>query len=256
MFFGSDDIMDKNMVEEMINGLNSYSCFKPRYVDFRDGEKINLNSKHFIGEGVFGVKKSIFEQMNGFEPWMCAADSDFMGRFYKQKYRLKVSNKLNFYRRIHNQGLTSRKDTGMSSQLRANYAKISKNKKGDGNPSILHTRPFELVTTETFTITKEYDYQREIRNQKLDMIFNKTIRKSVEVPQHKKPDPVILDRFDFLYNNKTEEPRIIKTNKPNNRQELIDKKNGTTKNTIKELFSVKPNHREGKNFIHLGGKFN
>ena len=144
----------------------------------------------------------------------------------------------------------------MASKLRGNYARLSKTKKGDGNPSILHTRPYEVVTTETFTITKEYDYQREIRNQKLDMIFNKTIRKSVEVPQHKKPDPVILDRLDFLYKNKTEEPRIIKTNKPNNRQELIDKKNGVTKNTIKEMFSIKPNHREGKNFINLGGKFN
>ena len=145
----------------------------------------------------------------------------------------------------------------MASKLRGNYARLSKTKKGDGNPSILHTRPFEFITTETFTLTKEHDFQLEIRNQKINSVLNKKERKVVEIqPQQKKQDPVVLNRLDFLFNKRTEEPRIIKTNKPNNRQELIDKKNGTTKNTINEMFKVKPNHREGKNFINLGGKFN
>jgi glycosyltransferase involved in cell wall biosynthesis len=254
LFFDSDDIMSETTIKDVVNNLGLYEVIKLKYKEIIDG-KIQENTESF-GEGVFAIKKNIFLQMNGFEPWKVAADSDFMSRLYKKKSKIFHTNNVSFLYRRHTTSLTKRPDTGMASKLRGNYARLSKTKKGDGNPSILHTRPYEVVTTETFTITKEYDYQREIRNQKLDMIFNKTIRKSVEVPQHKKPDPVILDRLDFLYKNKTEEPRIIKTNKPNNRQELIDKKNGATKNTVKEVFSVKPNHREGKNFIHLGGKFN
>lgn len=254
LFFDSDDIMTESTISEIISNIGYYDMVRLKYKEIIDG-KIQ-DKKENYHEGNFAIKKSIFLSMNGFEPWMCAADSDFLGRLYKRKPRIYHTKNLSVYYRRHSDSLTKRSDTGMASKLRGNYAKISKNKKGNGNPSILHTRPYEVVTTETFTITKEYDYQREIRNQKLDMIFNKTIRKSVEVPQHKKPDPVILDRLDFLYKNKTEEPRIIKTNKPNNRQELIDNKNGVTKNTIKEMFSIKPNHREGKNFINLGGKFN
>jgi len=253
MFFGSDDIMDKNMVEDTINSLNSYSCFKPKYVDFKDGGKIDLKSKKFIGEGVFGIKKSIFEQMNGFEPWMCAADSDFMGRLYKKRYRLKISNKLNFYRRVHHNSLTNRKDTGMISQLRATYAKTSKNKKGDGNPDRLYTRDFVMVGINTIIVdTKNNEYYNHRKSQ-LDKVLTPTPRKVVD-KQITKKDPVTSDRLETLFQNKPELVRTIKTNKPQDRQELINKKNNTN-NTIKELFPSKPNRREGKNFINFGGKF-
>lgn len=254
LFFDSDDIMMESTISEIISNIGYYDMVRLKYKEIIDG-KIQ-DKKENYHEGNFAIKKSIFLSMNGFEPWMCAADSDFLSRLYRRKPRIFHTKNLSVYYRRHSDSLTKRSDTGMASKLRGNYAKISKNKKGDGNPLILHTRPFELVTTETFVVTKEYDAKLEIRNQKIDLIFNRPTRKNVEVSPQKKQDPVILDRLDFLYNNKPEPVRIIKTNKPNNRQELIDKKNGTTKNTINEMFKVKPNHREGKNFINLGSKFN
>ena len=145
MFFGSDDIMDKNMVSDMINGLNKFDCIKPTYVNFNDGQEINIKSKKLRGEGVFGIKKSSFNYMNGFEPWMCAADSDFMGRIYKTKNRINYTNNINFYRRIHENGLTSRTDTGMGSPLRAHYVKLSMNKKVAGPLEIMVTEPFVYI---------------------------------------------------------------------------------------------------------------
>ena len=145
MFFGSDDIMNKNMVPDMINGLYKFDCVKPSYVDFNDGQEINIKSKKHIGEGVFGIKKSVFDYMNGFEPWMCAADSDFMGRIYKNKNRIKYTNSINFYHRIHKNGLTSRTDTGMGSPLRAHYVKLSMNKKVAGPLEIMVTEPFVTI---------------------------------------------------------------------------------------------------------------
>ena len=145
MFFGSDDIMNKNMVPDMINGLYKFDCVKPSYVDFNDGQEINIKSKKHMGEGVFGIKKSVFDYMNGFEPWMCAADSDFMGRIYKNKNRIKYTNSINFYHRIHKNGLTSRTDTGMGSPLRAHYVKLSMNKKVAGPLEIMVTEPFVTI---------------------------------------------------------------------------------------------------------------
>jgi hypothetical protein len=139
------------------------------------------------------------------------------------------------------------------------YFKQNKIKKG--NPSKLHTTDFDFVDVNTYTVEidqtqqKQLEEQRRVRDEKLNSVFNKTVRKTVEVT-NKKGDPVIIDRLDFLYRNNSEPTRIIKPNIPQDRQELINQKNNTNKNTIKKMFDIKPNHREGKNFITLGGKIN
>jgi glycosyltransferase involved in cell wall biosynthesis len=252
LFFDSDDVMTETTITEIVSNIGNYDMVRLKYKEIIDG-KIQDDKENFH-EGNFAIKKSIFLSMNGFEPWMCAADSDFLSRLYKKRPKIYHTKNLSVYYRRHNQSLTIRPDTGLASNLRGNYSKISKTKKGDGNPSILNTRPFESIIIDKFTLIKEYNPQLEIRNQKINSVLNKKDRKVVEAQPQKKQDPVVLDRLDFLYKNKSEEPRVIKTNKPNNRQELIDKKNGTTKNTIKEMFNIKPNHRDGKNFINIGGK--
>jgi glycosyltransferase involved in cell wall biosynthesis len=253
LFFDSDDIMTNTTINDIVNNLVNFDVVRLRYNLYLNGEIIK--KKQSFGEGVFAIKKNIFLSMNGFEPWMVAADSDFIGRLYKRNVKTFYTNNVCFLYRQHTKSLTKRPDTGLSSRLRGNYATLSKNKKGNGNPPILNTRNFEFVSAQTFVVPETNNFSNEIRNQKLDSIFNRTTRKQVEASPQKKPDPVILDRLDFLYNNKPEPVRIIKTNKPSDRQELINKKNGTTKSTIKEMFSIKPNHREGKNFINFGGKF-
>jgi len=141
----------------------------------------------------------------------------------------------------------------MTSPLRVYYAKISKNKKGDGNPDKLHTRDFVLVDVNTIIVdTKNNEYYNHRKSQ-LDKVLTPTPRKVVD-KQITKKDPVTSDRLETLFQNKPELVRTIKTNKPQDRQELINKKNNTN-NTIKELFPSKPNRREGKNFINFGGKF-
>ena len=162
-----------------------------------------------------------------------------------------------YYRR-HSSSLTKRPDTGLGSKLRANYWKLKKNNK---NPDKLHISDFDFVDVTTYTVEidqtqqKQLEEQRRVRDEKLNSVFNKTVRKTVEVT-NKKGDPVIIDRLDFLYRNNSEPTRIIKPNIPQDRQELINQKNNTNKNTIKKMFDIKPNHRDGKNFINLGGKIN
>jgi glycosyltransferase involved in cell wall biosynthesis len=253
IFFDSDDLMTDSTITETYNNLGIYDVVRFKHQEIIDG-KIKPENQSFH-EGSFAIKKQLFLSMNGFEPWKCAADSDFMSRLYKKRTRMFFTKNISVYYRRHSNSLTHRGDTGMSSKLRRNYFMMSKRKSGDGNPNILNVREFEHISINSFEQQKEIDYQKQIRDDKLNKIFNRPTRKQVEVSPQKKPDPVILDRLDFLYNNKPEPVRIIKTNKPSDRQELINKKNGTTKSTIKEMFSIKPNHREGKNFINFGGKF-
>jgi hypothetical protein len=92
--------------------------------------------------------------MNGFEPWMCAADSDFMGRVYKSDVKVGSSNFITFYRRIHPKGLTSRPDTGMKSKLRAEYIKLSRSKTSAGPLENMITEHFVTIDGKNITTFK------------------------------------------------------------------------------------------------------
>jgi FkbM family methyltransferase len=251
LFFDSDDIMAKNTIKEVINGLKIYDCVKLKYNDYKNSSIIG---KPNFGEGVFSIKKDLFINMNGFEPWKVAADSDFMGRLYKKKPRIYHTSTISFNRRIHSESLTQRKDTGMSSQLRAGYFKLSKNKKGDGNPDKLHTVYFEYVDVLSYEIPKDFKYENLVNKEKLNKVLNPTQRKLVD-KKIVKSDPVVVDRLEILYKNRPEPVRTIKTNTPENRQQLIDQKNNM-KNTLNSLFPKKTNPKDGKNMINFGGKLN
>ena len=252
LFFDSDDTMLKGTIKEIIDGFSRFEIIKLRYQNYVDNIP---KGKLGYAEGVFAISKSLLHNMNGFEPWFCAADSDFMKRLYERKNRILFASSLNFKRRVHPTSLTQRGDTGMSSRLRANYANISKNKKGSGDPEVLHIANFTQITIDTYEIPKEFDYNNIIRREKLNSVLNPTPRKTIEKPQKKQFSEPTTTRLDELFKNTSNPARIIKTNKPQNRQELIDLKNNTTKKTINELFPKKPNYKEGKNFINVGGKF-
>jgi hypothetical protein len=146
-----------------------------------------------------------------------------------------------------------KKETGMASSLRGSYPKMSKNKKGDGNPDRLYIRDFVFVDINTIVVdTKNHEFYNHRKSQ-LDKVLNPAPRKVVEQPTKKK-DPVINDRTDLLYSNPKPLVRTIKPNKPDNRQELINLKNNTNKSIQKQLFNIKPERRTGINHMTIGGK--
>ena len=250
IFFDSDDIMTDSTITEVINNLGRYDLVRLKYKEIRNNKTSEKTNFH---EGAIGINKNLFLSMNGFEPWMCAADSDFLGRLYKRKPRIYHTKNLSMYYRRHDTSLTMKKETGMTSSLRGSYAKISKNKKGDGNPDILHTRDFVLVDVNTIVVdTKNIEYYNH-RKSILDKVLNPAPRKVVGHPIKKK-DPVINDRTEILYSNPKPLVRTITPNKPDNRQELINLKNNTNKSVHKELFNTKPERRTGINPITIGGK--
>ena len=88
------------MVEVIMDNIDRYDCIKPKFTNFDDNNNNIIKGRNEYGEGVFAIKKDLFLTMNGFEPWMCAADSDFMGRLYKRKPRILHTPDSLFKRRI------------------------------------------------------------------------------------------------------------------------------------------------------------
>jgi glycosyltransferase involved in cell wall biosynthesis len=132
IFFDSDDIMIDGMVESVLDHLKHCNIVKPNFKNFSevfDINKINKKNSGLWGEGVFGIRKNDFLTLNGFENWRCAADTDFMFRAERYGFKIKRSDNLMFFRRLHKQGLTSAKDTGHNSNLRNYYSKLIRDRK-------------------------------------------------------------------------------------------------------------------------------
>ena len=262
IFFDSDDLMNLNMVEVIMDNIDRYDCIKPKFTNFDDNNNNIIKGRNEYGEGVFAIKKDLFLTMNGFEPWMCAADSDFMGRLYKRKPRILHTPDSLFKRRIHDKGLTSRQDTGLRSVLRAQYAKISKNKTGNGNPSILNTRKYNHIDNISYFL--DYDVylhnkllaKKQEVNHNLSILLNKEPRKVVhktETPEKIKKD-IDGSALSGLLNKKMIQlpPSKIQNNpQPKTPQPQNPNSN---KETLQKLFLRKTHNKSDAPYMNIGGK--
>jgi glycosyltransferase involved in cell wall biosynthesis len=144
LFFDSDDIMEPECVSFVMEESEKYGSIRFKYRDFREDEKLPLKGKS-TAEGVFFIKKSYFNFLNGFEPWKCAADSEFHYRTIKNNIKTKYSDFALFLRRIHGVSLTRNSETGMKSNVRSVYHKIIKEKQ-----KVLNIGPLDEMITHRF----------------------------------------------------------------------------------------------------------
>lgn len=159
-FFDSDDIMMPDLLSIVNEKLDTFDCIKPKYVEFEDisNKREYKKEKGTFGEGVFGIKKTLFLSINGFEGWRVAADSDFMARLYNSNKRVYYSPHILFHRRVHKNSLTVHPDTGLASKLRAGYYYKSKNKKKNMiTLSELKTSEFQFVNYKTKTLSDKFN---------------------------------------------------------------------------------------------------
>jgi len=219
LFFDSDDIMKENMISDILGRMRTNDFVKPMYSDFTNTPNYNITRSNTYGEGVFAIKKDLFLSMNGFEPWPVAADSDFMGRLYKNNKKFSYTNDVVFYRRVHPNSLTQRKETGLSSPLRGKYYSMSKRKSNFGPLQELVTSTFNEVNTNKIYNTDPYI---EITPKK-DISAILTHPKTIDYDRineilGKKPEQKVLP------NQKPEKPQV-QQNKPISRNVVNDNKN-------------------------------
>lgn len=170
LFFDSDDIMCKNMIDVLIKNLQNNKVVKPSYIDFVDGKEINLKSKVIKSEGVFAIKKEIIMKFNGFEPWICGADTDLSFRLVTNGIKFKFIKDILFYRRIHKNGLTSRRDTGTGSEIRRKYVDIILTKTERGPLTELTTYPFKNINEVNKSKVQEINDIFILKEKKKDII--------------------------------------------------------------------------------------
>jgi hypothetical protein len=201
------------LLSEVDNSLDKYDCVKPKFLNFKDykGNRNFSSDGSLYGEGVFGIKKEIFLNMNGFEGWKVAADSDFMGRIYKFNKKINLTSDVLFHRRLHNKSLTRRKDTGYASQMRADYFKISKNKKGGVVLDEMKMGDYQVLNLDTNTLSQsivqiqneEINLAKELKEKKhkfLETIFSERTR---NIPENKQPKTINYAQVNKTTNHQT-----------------------------------------------------
>jgi glycosyltransferase involved in cell wall biosynthesis len=118
LFFDSDDIMAEGTIEEVTNVLESKDYVNLSYIDFI---KKPLLSGIVYSNAVIGIKKDVFNSINGFYPWRCSADTELVNRLQYNNFSCKTIPDVCYYRRLHQDNLTVKKETGHGSPIRKTY---------------------------------------------------------------------------------------------------------------------------------------
>lgn len=121
--FDSDDIMLPTLIQDIMSVDADLVRFKfLMYYRKDDIRKFHINT---YANGVYRVKKHVFNVFGGYQPWQCAADTEFLYRFNQYgKYKYVLINKELFYYRQHNETLTRK----IPMSLRLEYHKQFKDK--------------------------------------------------------------------------------------------------------------------------------
>lgn len=242
LFFDSDDIMLKKMVYEVSVKLDFFDFVKPMYYDFHhkyNNENLPINTNKF-GEGVFGIRKSIFLEMNGFEPWRCAADSEFMSRLYKNGKKFHFTKEILFLRRIHNNSLTMAYETSSSSSLRAHYFKLANNKTNFGPLMKMEIGDFTYLEIKKNTELIDYNYKfnKTNRLKLLNELINGSSKESKSVDYSSMSGILNKESYNPQVSNK------IRVNTPNKEKEFFNPKEDSNSRTTQQLSNIKPNRRK------------
>jgi glycosyltransferase involved in cell wall biosynthesis len=276
LFFDSDDVMLPIMAKSIVRYAPHFDMVKPMLSQFYDKYDINdpnlLTQKTTFGEGVFGIKKSVFFEMNGFEPWICAADSEFNWRVRGNGKTFKHIEQVCFLYRRHSESLTNNSQTNLRSRLRFQYHLMTKNKKAKNL-----IQPIPNMVTGEFVIMNMYSDEdleilyktgiseiseivlyRELKEKSkyaLNSVFNKLPRKVINKTideTEKIVKPIDNNSLDVLLkrNKKVVQlptPKTIPTQQQNT---------GSNKQTLQKLFLRNPINKSDAPYVSISKKLN
>lgn len=180
--FDSDDIMKEEMVEKMVETMNTVERCKIVQCYFEMFPKKEGKRGVNVAHGVFLCKKTVFKKCGGFMPWKCAADTEFLTRTNKEYTRPVTYPLVLFYYRMHDESLTKKKDTSMQSELRAQYRAYIE-KESASHPVI---KTVTAPATEIFPET-------EVKEEPLIQIKSETHEPVVTIQKSEDLIPVIFE---------------------------------------------------------------
>jgi len=123
--FDSDDIMRPNMISKIMSYSNDYNFIRFKYYNMKvdSNGKFTMNHHSDYAHGVVYMKKSLVDEIGGYQPWSCASDSELMVRS-KELLIEKTIDEAIFYRRIHDNSLTNNLQFGFKSKNREKYRNL------------------------------------------------------------------------------------------------------------------------------------
>ena len=123
LFFDSDDLMDPGALDRLAKVIDSVDYVRLNYINFNDKKLVNLFAQK-MNDAVIAIDKYVFNRLNGFYPWKCGADTEFLSRLEFNKLKSFSLPDVFYYRRLHGENLTMRKETGHGSAIRSEYVNI------------------------------------------------------------------------------------------------------------------------------------
>lgn len=138
LFFDSDDIPTKNIIQKVFVGLKRNDVFQFMFYNFKEFGFFKQAKDY--ANGVFGINKNVFLKENGFHDGRFGMDSEFIFRLQQKRYKFRQDKSILFYRRLHGNNLTLSKDTGLGTPARI---KVQKKIRADKANRTL-TNPLEL----------------------------------------------------------------------------------------------------------------
>lgn len=124
--FDSDDVMRPELINEIMYYAGEYDIIQFKYRNFRNNLRGVYGRSDYANGAIF-IRKNVFDLFGGYMPWLCAADYEFLTRVNRH-IKIKRHNNLLMYRRMHDNSLTRRNDTKMTSSLRKKYHKLIQDK--------------------------------------------------------------------------------------------------------------------------------
>lgn len=117
LFFDADDTAEPEMLESLLRSQWEQSGAAIYMMGQDSNEEIKQTC------GVFLISRDTFLELGGFYAWRCAADTEFMKRLETVGIKKVCQKDILMNRRIHENQITVKSDTGFGSELRAGYMK-------------------------------------------------------------------------------------------------------------------------------------
>ena len=138
LFLDADDYLLPGGFEAMAGSPADVVRFP--YMQFHGWSSKLVKAKMSRAHGCFAVNRGFFLETNGFHPWPCAADTEWLYRCDAGNAEL-IGHRV-FARRRHSRSLTGNPETGCRSRFRAPYRAMHKTA---GRPAKLHTENMEEI---------------------------------------------------------------------------------------------------------------
>lgn len=130
LFFDADDVLAEGSLQKIEEQLQPVHYLKLTYINFYN--KI-VKKGHKMSDAVIAIKRDVFNQLNGFYPWICGADTEFHNRLVYNKLKHTTFDDVAYYRRLHGENLTMRPSTKHGSPIRNKYLAEIARKQKDGH---------------------------------------------------------------------------------------------------------------------------